>query len=105
MAIAIAWAVSVIVVSLFGDTDDKDDDTGDDDTDNTYNSHGQVSIDSDGKPKCRLGVGFLQVEKSYTDEVQKWFSVLLQKASMTLSLKIWHPFLGHVACTPSLVHL
>ena len=30
----------------------------------------QVSIDSDGKPKCRLGVGFLQVEKSYTDEVK-----------------------------------
>ena len=29
-----------------------------------------MSIDSDGKPKCRLGVGFLQVEKSYTDEVQ-----------------------------------
>ena len=28
----------------------------------------QVSIDSDGKPKCRLGVGFLQVEKSYTEE-------------------------------------
>ena len=39
---------------------------------NHYNNHGsdQVSIDSDGKPKCRLGVGFLQVEKSYTDEVQ-----------------------------------
>ena len=30
-----------------------------------------MSIDSDGKPKCRLGVGFLQVEKSYTDEVKR----------------------------------
>ena len=60
---------------------DKNDDTsgdgiGDDDTDDDDTDDGQVNIDSDGKPKCRLGVGFLQVEKSYTDEVQKWRKIL-----------------------------
>jgi hypothetical protein len=29
----------------------------------------QVSMDRNGKAKCRLGVGFLQIETSYTDEV------------------------------------
>ena len=52
----------------------------------------QVSIDSDGKPKCRLGVGFLQVEKSYTEEVQ-WQSMMtvrIRKISSDKSnSKLW----------------
>lgn len=50
-----------------------------------------VTVDSNGKNKCRLGVGFLQVIDSYTEEVDMlllkkiWREIIEKKCSQNKS--------------------
>ena len=53
-----------------------------------------MTVDGDGKHKCRLGVGFLQIEKSYTDEVHSRFHYtplpyFTLQVDMLLLKKLW----------------